>query len=125
MNRVITTDDVHQYPPDWLIFNAPRPLIGHHHWEDPSKHLVGWWWAAIDSTTPEAEGYIKECLRQNAYLVIKLDFNQWWDLIRKHRARLLKEYKDVENFIKDADDDDIELSLIERLNTAGYLVRMM
>ena len=53
-------------PADALIFNAPRPLCGHEHWQGEFRH--GIFYVAIFPADQYAEGFIRETVGLDGWL---------------------------------------------------------
>jgi hypothetical protein len=59
-------------PVDWLVMNAPRPLVGTLTIED-GEFLTGRFYAAIDHNDPMAERHIEKNIALDAVIVLVAD----------------------------------------------------
>ena len=74
-------------PPNFAVFNAPRPLIGAKTWSGDFRH--GIFYAAIDLTLPGAERCIRDNVSLDGWLceyITRTDVEKWG----RERASILK-----------------------------------
>jgi len=87
-------DDI---PADALIFNAPRPLCGHTHWDGEFRH--GIFYVAIFPSDQYAEGFIRETVGLDGWLC---------EYISEDEIRPYAEEKARENDLKVEDCDWVD-----------------
>lgn len=64
----IAADHREAIGPDWLIFNAPRPIYGHITWENTL--LGAWFYGAVNPHAPEAAYFIRENISLDARALV-------------------------------------------------------
>ncbi|MFA5071250.1 MAG: hypothetical protein WC511_02655 [Candidatus Pacearchaeota archaeon] len=105
-------------PANWLIFEAPRPILGDKNWR--GSNGSGWHYAAIDPTDAYMLPIHLSNLKKNAARLVKYvteaDYQEWLKTYFEDPQELnhvlsdsdlLDIYKD--NFIQDGEDKEIVL----------------
>ncbi len=83
-------------PKDWLIFNAPRPLLGHKEWQGDFRH--GIFYAAIDPNNLETKIWIKKNYWLDGWIVKYITKEK---AIQKIKKFYYKEYPKCHSTIED------------------------
>ncbi len=84
--RVAVSADVNQaplnVPPNWIVFNAPRPLYGDREWQGDFLH--GRFYAAVDPNGDKAEWCIKENKSLDAWVYQFVDAETMRAMVRQY-----------------------------------------
>ena len=75
--------------PDWGIWNAPRPLYGHHHWTGP--FLSGVHYVAIDPHGDYADDYREESRKLDGRLLRWVTWDDVLEKVRWYYAALIED----------------------------------
>jgi hypothetical protein len=97
--------------PDWIVFNAPRPLIGNEEWQGEYRH--GIFYVAVDPCVDEhSERIIKHNVDLDGWAVVyvaKSEFEAW-------KNSVLKEY----GVAPEDADETIQESLLQQFFRDGW-----
>lgn len=82
-------------PDDWIVMNAPRPLMGDKVTQD-GEFLAGRFYAAIDPNSHDAASHIESNLKMAAVIVVQMDKDEQVDIAlldNKYAATYRAEYQ--------------------------------
>ena len=99
-------------PENWLIFNAPRPLLGDEVWDGEFQH--GIFYAAIDPDGYIPESWIKKNCELDGWLV---EYISEEGAIQKAKDRYYTAYPNQEEAIENLSKRDLIQAFHLRFNT--------
>ena len=87
---------------DWIIFNAPRPLVGNKTWQ--GDFLSGIFYAAVDPSDAMAHDFISNNETNGAKIV---EYTTVGEHAASIRAKVISEYPEMEDEVNGYSDAEI------------------